>query len=79
MLTPLRKIGNSRGVILPSALLAECGIKDGDALDLVLEEGALVLRPVPHPRAGWFDQAAAAKDEDAWAGYVETEAEQAEW
>ena len=79
MHTAIRKIGNSRGVILPAAVLAECGIKDGDALDLTLEKGALVLRPVLAPRAGWFDQVASATDVDAWAGLVETENEQEDW
>lgn len=79
MHTAIRKIGNSRGVILPAAVLAECGIKDGDALDLTLEQGALVLRPVSAPRAGWFDMPVSATDVDAWSGLVETETEQEDW
>ena len=48
------RIGNSRGIRLPKALLAECRL--GDTVDLSVEQGVLVVRPVRSPRDGW-DQA----------------------
>jgi antitoxin MazE len=45
------RIGNSRGVRIPKALLEQCGI--GDAVDLTVEEGRLVVRPLHRARAGW--------------------------
>ena len=51
MRTPLRKIGNSRGVLIPAALLAECGIQN--EIELRLEGTRLIIEPVPTTRAGW--------------------------
>ena len=45
------RIGNSRGIRLPKALLEECQL--GDTVDLSVEEGALVVRPIRSPRDGW--------------------------
>ena len=56
--------GNSRGVRIPKALLDRCAI--GDAVDLTVEDGGLVRRPVRRARAGWVEAAAtmAARGED---------------
>lgn len=59
MRTTVRKIGNSRGVLIPAALLAACRIED--EIDLHIEEGRLVMEPVRAPRAGWFDNFATGK------------------
>lgn len=53
MRTSLRKVGNSRGVIIPAKLLAACEM--GDEVDIRLEGKNLVIAPVKAPRAGWFD------------------------
>jgi antitoxin MazE len=59
MLTTMRKVGNSRGVLIPAAFLASCQIED--QVDMQLQDGQIVIRPVKRtPRDGWFDQAAAA-------------------
>ncbi|MEI6324993.1 MAG: AbrB/MazE/SpoVT family DNA-binding domain-containing protein [Gemmataceae bacterium] len=52
MRTRLRKVGNSRGVIIPAALLAACDM--ADEVDIRLEGKSLVIEPVHAPRAGWF-------------------------
>ena len=58
MRAPVRKMGNSSGVILPKPILAQLGVEAGDDLDLSLEEGRIVLVPAKrHPRAGWADAA----------------------
>ena len=49
----LVRIGNSRGVRLPKALLQEVGLTDD--LELSVEGGALVIRPSGKPRAGWAE------------------------
>ena len=67
MRTTVRKIGNSRGVLIPSALLTACRIEP--EIELRIDEGRLVLEPVRAPRAGWFDSVAANKD--AVAGLVD--------
>ena len=60
MKTTVRKIGNSRGVLIPAALLSACHIEN--EIELRIEEGRLVMEPVRAPRAGWFDNFAASKE-----------------
>jgi antitoxin MazE len=56
MRAPVRKMGNSSGVIIPKLILTQIGIETGDDLDLSLDEDRIVLSPVKrHPRAGWAD------------------------
>jgi len=68
MQTAVRKLGNSAGVIIPKAVLAELGLSAGDAVEMRMEDGRLVLAPVRPPRrAGWSDasRAIAASGDDA--------------
>jgi len=58
MRAPIRKMGNSSGVIIPKPILTQIGVETGDDLDLSIEDGRIVLAPVRrHPRAGWADAA----------------------
>lgn len=53
MLTSMRQIGNSRGVLIPAAFLASCQIED--QVDMQLQDGQIVIKPVRRkPRDGWF-------------------------
>lgn len=45
------KIGNSKGLRLSKAILERYSIRD--KVELILEEGQIVLRPLSAPRAGW--------------------------
>ena len=49
------RIGNSRGLRIPKALLEQVGI--AEAVDLTVENGRLVVSPLEHPRAGWAEAA----------------------
>lgn len=72
MQAALRKIGNSTGLIVPRALLAEIGVASGAAMDLRVEDGKLIATPVaPSCRAGWAEGAAAlgAEDHAEWQGF----------
>ena len=60
MRTTVRKIGNSRGVLIPAALLAACHIEN--EIELRIADGRLVMEPVRAPRAGWFDHFDASKE-----------------
>jgi len=52
MITTIRKIGNSQGVLIPKPLLRQVGLTD--QAEMLVEGGALVIRkPGKHPRAGW--------------------------
>lgn len=56
MRAALRKLGNSSGVIIPKSMLAEIGIGIGDAVDITLEEGRIVMAPIKRrPREGWAE------------------------
>jgi len=54
LITTIRRLGNSRGVIIPKPLLEEAGL-DKEA-EIALERGAIVLRkPQQNPRQGWAE------------------------
>lgn len=56
----IRRIGNSKGVVLPKALLAQVGLDDETVALVAVENGAIVLRkPVKPVRAGWAQAAEA--------------------
>ncbi len=68
MRAALRRLGNSRGVILPKPVLAQLGIGQDDELDMQVEQDRIVLTRRPAaPRAGWAEAAAriAAAGDDA--------------
>jgi antitoxin MazE len=54
----IRQIGNSRGVVIPKAILEQVGF-DNEA-DLVIEGDKLVLsKPKKNPREGWAEDSKA--------------------
>ncbi len=65
MHTRLRKIGNSRGIILPGALIAACGLES--EVDLRIQGRAIVIEAAGKPREHWFDSFVAEDEElDPW-------------
>lgn len=52
MRVTIRQIGNSRGIIIPAALLASCEISN--EAELSVEGKRLVVEGVHEPRANWF-------------------------
>ena len=51
MRTSIVRIGNSRGIRIPKALLEQCRLEGTVELDV--RDGQLVVRPVDRPRLGW--------------------------
>lgn len=47
------RIGNSRGIRIPKAILEECGLEG--TVELEVRTGRLVVRPMAKPRSGWED------------------------
>jgi len=47
------KIGNSKGIRLKKSILDRYKIKD--KVELILERGRIILKPVSKPRQGWED------------------------
>jgi len=45
------KIGNSKGFRLPKTLIEKYNIKD--KVELILEKGYLIIKPISKPRKGW--------------------------
>jgi len=48
---PVIKIGNSKGFRLSKTLLEKYNIKD--KVELILEKGQIVIKPISSPRKGW--------------------------
>ena len=58
MQTSIKRMGNSAAVLLPKPVMAHLGVTTGDTLELVLQEGRIVLSPASrHPREGWEEAA----------------------
>ena len=53
MKTNIVRIGNSKGIRLPKSVLQQCHLKD--AVDMEIEDDALIIRSVHAPRRGWAD------------------------
>ncbi len=50
----IRRIGNSKGMIIPTAILNQLGLED--EADLSVRDGALVIRPPKKEvRVGWSE------------------------
>jgi antitoxin MazE len=47
----IRKIGNSLGVLLPSDMLKEIGIENGDSVFVSVEDGEIRIRSVAQKQA----------------------------
>lgn len=75
------RIGNSKGIRIPAAILRECRMEYG--VDLQVEEGKVILTPLKEPRLGWEeafqDMHAAGKDEQLLADLPEEDMEGWTW
>jgi antitoxin MazE len=54
METSIIKIGNSRGLRLSKTILEKYHIKD--KVELILEKGQIILRPIESPRKNWEEK-----------------------
>ncbi|WP_163558907.1 AbrB/MazE/SpoVT family DNA-binding domain-containing protein [Halomonas sp. NO4] len=77
MRTHLRKIGNSKGVLIPATLLAELEITN--EVEIHREGDRLVVEPVKRPREGWFEGYDAARDEDTWPEAIDADTDEWQW
>ena len=56
MQSALKKIGNSSGIIIPKPLLAQMGARAGDAVDIAVEDGKLIIAKAKRKvREGWAE------------------------
>ena len=64
MRSALKKIGNSSGLIIPKPLLLEIGAEAGDAVEIEVEDGRLVVSRIAKTvREGWAEDAKALGDQ----------------
>lgn len=59
--TQLVKIGNSRGIRIPKLFIDQTRL--GNEVEIAVQRGALVIRPIARPRSGWAEQFRAMADE----------------
>ena len=52
--TQVVKIGNSRGVRIPKIFIDQTRL--GNEVEIAVQRGAIVIRPVSRPRSGWVEQ-----------------------
>lgn len=73
-------IGNSQGIILPSTLLRQLKLSFKSAVEVEIENGAIIIKP--EPRQGWAEAAKqmhAAGDDEPLLGDVPNEFDKEEW
>ena len=62
MKTRLVRIGNSRGVRLPKAIIAQAGLTE--EVELGVRDGAVVIARVTSARSGWANAASQLRQRD---------------
>lgn len=77
MRTHLRKIGNSRGIIIPVALLETCEL--GEEVNLRIEGKTLVVEALNAPRKNWFTGYKVEEDADEWRTFPVDDNGEWEW
>ncbi|MGE0726206.1 MAG: AbrB/MazE/SpoVT family DNA-binding domain-containing protein [Alphaproteobacteria bacterium] len=77
----LVRIGRSRAVRLPKAMIDQCGL--GDEVEVNVDRGTVVISPVRRPREGWDTAFAAAnrrsKDPVALPDHLDTGWDEHSW
>ena len=73
----LVKIGNSKGVIIPAALLASCNLCD--AVELQVKGKKLVIEALNQPRVGWFDNYQPGNNEEAVLDSIPNDERSEDW
>lgn len=76
MRTTIRKLGNSKGVIIPASFLASLGIEK--TIEIELKDKSIIITPV-QIREGWYDNYQVEKDNDAWQGFQSLKSEESDW
>ena len=53
MRSNIRKIGNSKGVVIPPAFLSELHLEKDSSIDIELSSEGILIKPIKNPREGW--------------------------
>jgi len=75
------RIGNSKGVRIPKAMLDAAGLELESEVDLSATDGILTIRPLRKPRSGWADafREMAKNGDDEWIPTSSSEWDEEEW
>lgn len=73
----LRKIGNSKGIIIPATFLEQ--LNASEALEMKIENGAIILQPERELRKNWFTDYEQADDVAPLSTLQDTDLEQEDW
>ena len=74
------RIGNSRGIRIPKAMIEQCGF--GEAVDVSVKHGQIVIASHRKPREGWnaaFEAAGSSDSDELLLENVSNEFDDAEW
>lgn len=52
--TQVVKIGNSRGIRIPKPFIDQTRL--GNEVEIAVQRGTIVIRPLSRPRSGWAEQ-----------------------
>lgn len=52
--TQIVKIGNSRGIRIPKPFIDQTRL--GNEVEIAVQRGTIVIRPLSRPRSGWAEQ-----------------------
>jgi antitoxin MazE len=81
MKTSIVRIGNSKGIRIPQAVLKQCGL-EGE-VELTVRDRSVVISPVSAPRAGWDEafreMAERGDDTELLPNDLSAEADDADW
>jgi antitoxin MazE len=77
MMTALRQIGNSRGVIIPAPIIEQLHLDQ--PIEMLVQDGGLLLKPCENPRAGWFEGYDPLNDDEPLADMKDLQSEQGDW
>ncbi len=50
MLTKIQKWGNSLGLRIPKSFASQASVQAGSTVDIAIEDGGFVIRPIRRPR-----------------------------
>jgi antitoxin MazE len=82
MITTIRDIGNSKGIILPKYFIENCHI--GKEVEIDIKDGTIIITPIQSPRQDWADRFQLAVqsgelERDEMIDDTENEFDQTEW
>lgn len=82
MQVAIRKMGNSKGILIPKPILKQLGLID--AVDLLVNGNVIEIRPIKrNPRAGWAQDsqrlAAAGDDGLVWPEFSNVDDAELTW